>query len=138
MKKTRWIEIYKSAGKINFASLYNKIGVYLIRSKKTNKIVYIGYSGLGGKGNLAKTAIRHFQDWSNTDQKRVFFKNASNFQIKFYVCRSSGVAQKLELYLRAKLQPTKNPQKIDKSFAGNIENRVIDAFNNSDTFEVPF
>ena len=48
MKKTRWIEIYKSAGKINFAALYNKIGVYLIRSKKTNKIVYIGYSGLGG------------------------------------------------------------------------------------------
>lgn len=138
MKKTRWIEIYKASGKINFSYLYNKIGVYLIRSKKTNKIVYIGYSGLTGNGNLAKTAQRHFQDWSNSDQKRVYFKNAANFQIKFYVCKSSSTAQKLEIYLRAKLQPTKNPQKIDKSEAENISKSIINQFNNADDFEAPF
>lgn len=138
MKKTRWIEIYKASGKINFSYLYNKIGVYLIRSKKTNKIVYIGYSGLTGSGNLAKTAQRHFQDWSNSDQKRVYFKNAANFQIKFYVCKNSNVAQKLEIYLRAKLQPTKNPIKLSKDDADRISIKIVNQFNNAEDFDAPF
>jgi hypothetical protein len=59
MKKTRYKEPYNKYGKTNFGFTENKSGVYLIKSKRTNKIVYVGYSA----SNLYKTMYRHFQSW---------------------------------------------------------------------------
>lgn len=55
-------------------ALTGKSGVYLIRSAKTRRILYVGESHTG---RLRKTLLRHFQSWSGptagytTDRNRV-------------------------------------------------------------------
>lgn len=68
-------------------------GIYLIKDLKTNKILYVGYSG----SNLYKTMYRHFQNWSSSKQYRAVFKK-SGVKIRI-IFTSPKKAQSLEKYL---------------------------------------
>jgi len=54
--KSKWFRPYKK-GKTTLPNrYYNKAGVYVIKSKQTGKVLYVGYSAT----NLKKTLYRHF------------------------------------------------------------------------------
>ena len=109
MKKTRYKEPYNKLGKTNFGFTENKSGVYLIKSKRTNKIVYVGYSG----SNLYKTMYRHFQSWIDETQTRVTY-NKTGYAVRV-VFTTPKRASLLERALIIKYEPKDNTRdKTDK------------------------
>ena len=110
--KTRFVKPYKEKnGKpvVNLptcAKCYES-GVYLIKSDRTGKIIYIGYSAT----NLYKTITRHFQKWNDKKQNRfVYDKNKYTIRVIF---TTSERAALLEKYLIEKLQPRDNKMKYE-------------------------
>ena len=87
-----------------------KCGLYMIRSKKSQKILFVGYSGY----DLKKTMYRHFQSWSDPSQKRAVYKNRALYQVKVIEC-SCNAAQKMEIYLIQKYRPRDNILKYQGS-----------------------
>lgn len=70
--KTRFLVPYKESAngtlKPNLPHLTTtekQAGVYLIKSNRTGKIVYVGYS----ENQLYKTIYRHFQKWKDIQRK---------------------------------------------------------------------
>ena len=108
MKKSRFKKPYKADNKnTNFRNSSKKSGVYIIKSAKTNKILYVGYSA----SDLYRTMYRHFQSWNDNTQQRITYKNRSSYLVRL-VFTSPARANKLEEGLRAKYQPQDNPQQI--------------------------
>jgi excinuclease UvrABC nuclease subunit len=107
MKKTRFTPPYDSKGKTNFRFAEKKSGVYLIKSKRTNKIVYVGYSG----NNLYRTMYRHFQKWTdNTQYRATFSKDKYSVRIVF---SSPKRASLLEKALIKKYKPKGNADQLN-------------------------
>ena len=70
MKKSRFKPPYNKEGlKTMFPKLRGKSGVYIIKSIRTGKIVYIGHS----QSDLYKTMYRHFQSWNDESQIRTTY-----------------------------------------------------------------
>ena len=107
-RASNWMMPYK--GKKAAYQGVRKCGLYMIRSKKNKKILYVGYSGY----DVKKTMYRHFQSWSDPSQRRAVYKNRSLYQIKVIEC-SCSAAQKLELYLIQKYRPRDNYLKYQGS-----------------------
>jgi predicted GIY-YIG superfamily endonuclease len=84
-------------------------GVYIIRSKRTKKPVYIGYSGT----NLYKTITRHFQSWDDPTQVRTVYENKGAYQIRIVITRTPARAEALERALIVKFKPRDNPNKLE-------------------------
>lgn len=99
---SKWIDPYDK-GKPTYKKR-NKPGVYLIRSKSTNKIVYVGFS----KNNMYRTMYRHFQQW----QGQHITYNPNNFEVRI-IETTSARAEKLEKYLIHKYKPVDNSFKYD-------------------------
>lgn len=55
-----------------------KTGVYLIRENR--KLIYIGNS----RTNIYKTMIRHFQQWNDSEQDRITYKEKSKSKEFYY------------------------------------------------------
>jgi hypothetical protein len=97
--KTHWFAPYvKKNGilkpNLKLLSEQFKTGVYFIRNKKTNKILYVGFSGY----NLYKTIYRHFQSWQDRRQYRATFdKKNTDYQLQIIFCKPKQ-AQRLEEY----------------------------------------
>lgn len=107
MQKSRFKPPYTADGKTNFRHINKKAGVYIIKSKRTGDIVYIGHS----KTNLYRTMYRHFQSWDDPLQRRVVYKQKNNYLVRV-VFTSPARAEKLERGLIAKYKPKDNPYKI--------------------------
>lgn len=99
---SNWISPYTKKGNANYKHS-KKCGVYLVRSRKSKKILYVGYSGY----DLKKTLYRHFQSWNDSTQFRAVYKNRNLYQIKVIEC-SCSAASKLEKYLIKKYKPRDN------------------------------
>lgn len=80
-------------------------GVYLIKSKRSDKIIYVGYS----ETQLYKTIYRHFQEWNDRNQDR-FTYNKTGYLVRI-IFTTPGRAAILEKYLIKKLKPRDNKDK---------------------------
>ncbi len=123
MKKSRFKPPYKSdAKKTNFRKSVKKAGVYIIKSRSTGKILYIGHS----KSDLYTTMYRHFQSWEDV-QKRTVYKNRNLYLVRV-VYTSPQKAFKLEQALIKKYKPKDNPFKTaligDKEYKKEIEKYI--------------
>ena len=76
-------------------------GVYIIRSKRSKKILYVGYSG----SQLYKTLYRHFQDWRKSSQYRAEYRNPDQYEVMVILTRSCINAGNLEQFYINKLEP---------------------------------
>lgn len=110
--KTKWFFPYvvkNNKLKPNFRILNAKFntGVYLIKETKTNKVIYVGYSG----SNLHKTMYRHFQKWNDkTQQRTVLNKNGYKVRVIFAPPARSA---KLEKYLIGLYKPKYNTMQYE-------------------------
>ena len=108
MRKSKWFAPYcrqKKCSRLGFAR--RKSGVYLIRSQRTGKIVYIGHSGY----DIYKTCLRHFQQWNDKTQVRVTYPR-HGYRVRMVFCTPKQAAR-LEKYLILKLRPKDNPMKYE-------------------------
>ena len=104
--RTRWFNPYNENGKPSLKILNKKFstGVYFIKSKRTGKIIYIGFSS----SNLYKTIYRHFQTWNDSRDRIVY--NKTGYQVRIIFTPPKRAAE-LERYLINKMQPADNVQK---------------------------
>lgn len=78
-------------------------GAYLVRSRKTRKILYVGHSGK----QLYKTIYRHFQSWED-DQYRSTYESRTAYEIMVILTPSCNNAFMIESYYQHKLKPRDN------------------------------
>ncbi|MCF8359241.1 MAG: GIY-YIG nuclease family protein [Prolixibacteraceae bacterium] len=95
----------------------NQAGVYLIKSKTTGKIVYIGFS----KTQLYKTILRHFQTWNDNRPRIVYDRNRYLVRVIFTTPKRAAV---LEKYLIDKFAPRDNLDKIQLELTLGDKNRA--------------
>lgn len=104
--KSKWFKPYTVQSGVLKPSLKlpNKkfqTGVYLIKSIKSNKVVYVGYS----KSNIHRTIYRHFQVWNDIRERKVY--NKTGYLIRIIFCVPTK-ADRLEKYLIQKFNPRDN------------------------------
>lgn len=116
-QKTRFVEPYKlnKNGKLStnlpfLDSTKKQSGVYLIKSKRSGKIVYVGYS----EGKLYHTLFRHFQKWVDIQRavKTRFTYSKTGYTVRVIMTTASRAAL-LEKHLITKLKPRDNELKYD-------------------------
>jgi len=112
--KTKWFPPYviknnKLKPNLQIQSKKFNTGVYFVKDAKTNKILYVGYSGV----NLYKTMYRHFQKWTSK-QYRVRF-NKLGYKVKIIFC-SPDKAQRLEKYYIQKFKTLLNKHQYEADF----------------------
>lgn len=132
MKKTNWKEPYKKVdGKIstNFRNTYQKSGVYIIKDKKTNKILYVG----GSSNNVYRTMYRHFQEWSDKQKRATYKKFGTKIRV---ILGTKNQAFRLERYLTKKLDPRDIDYKYRQVELDFKDKKVIDAY--KDAENIPF
>lgn len=106
--RSKWFKPYRQNKPSLPSKYYKKAGVYIIRSKKTKKPIYVGYSG----NNLKRTLYRHFQV-HNDDKQQRFVYDKNKYEIKIYRT-GSKTAERLEKFLIEKLNPKNNKEKYDR------------------------
>ena len=108
MRKSTWKEPYTTKGRTNFRWTYGKTGAYIIKSKKTNQILYVGYSAY----NLYRTLYRHFQSWDDPSQHRATYgKHNTKVQV---ILSPASKAHELEI----ELVKRKNPRDVQYKYKG--------------------
>lgn len=100
------IEPFAENGKTDprLRKAYGKSGAYLIKNR-AGTIVYVGHS----KSNLYRTILRHFQDWSSSDQYRASYDPFDKHEIKILYSKKKD-AEKIECHYQTKHQPKDNRQ----------------------------
>ena len=101
MKKSSFRDPYKKdKGKISttFRNTYEKSGVYIIRSKKTKNILYVG----GSSNNLYRTMYRHFQSWEDKQKRATYGKFSTQVKV---ILATPIEAHSLEIRLTKELKP---------------------------------
>tara|TARA_R100001163_G_scaffold35727_1_gene27453 strand:- start:1861 stop:2259 length:399 start_codon:yes stop_codon:yes gene_type:complete len=132
MKKTGWKEPYKKVdGKIrtNFRNTYKKSGVYIIKDKKTNKILYVG----GSSNNVYRTMYRHYQEWSDQQKRATYKKFGTKVRV---ILGTKNQAYRLERYLTKKLDPRDIDYKYRQLELDLKDKKVIDAYKEAEN--IPF
>lgn len=109
LKQSKWNEPYNGKKTTLKKELSQAPGVYLIKSKKTGAIKYVGYSS----NNLKRTLYRHFQQHNDTQQERFIFDR--NKHLIRVIGTTETRAPLLEKYLIAKYKPKANRNKYSKT-----------------------
>lgn len=107
-----WFSPYaKTKGKIRQTLPFvtrSKCGVYLIRSKRTKEILYVGHSG----HQLQKTLYRHFQSWKDK-QYRATYSNKFAYEVMVILTPSCPLAYMAEQFYLHKIQPRDGIRKLE-------------------------
>jgi excinuclease UvrABC nuclease subunit len=115
--KTRFLDPYKETANGKFktnlphlSSTKKQSGVYLIQSKRTGKVVYIGYS----ETQLYNTIYRHFQKWVDIQRavKTRFTYSKTGYKVRV-IFTTPARAATIEKYLIMKLKPRDNSLKYE-------------------------
>jgi hypothetical protein len=132
--RSKWFSPYKNGKSQLSPKYYKSPGVYIIKSKKTNKPVYVGYSA----NNLKRTLYRHFQKWNHKYQDTTTYDPAK-YSVRIYRT-GSKTANRYEKYLIDKLKPKDNKLKYPSLFEkGETEQPYNDFFKSVQvTEELPF
>lgn len=131
MKKSKFFPVYRITDdrqrRTNLASAKGKAGVYLI--KERGKIVYIGHSA----SDLYKTALRHFQSWTDPTQERVTYegKPLDNYTIRL-VITTPKQAPALEKKLILRHNPRDNWQKYESYILTAYDEQTLDTYDNTE------
>lgn len=121
--KTRFAAPYRIVGGREVVNLPTcprcaQTGVYFIKSNRTGKVIYIGYSS----SNLYKTITRHFQTWNDKQQDRfVYSKNGYTVRVIFTSMNRAAI---LEKYLITKYKPRDNKMKYDSYLSASEEKQA--------------
>lgn len=110
--------LYKS----NFPQLKEKgsqAGVYIIKSKETGDLLYIGSS----RTQLYKTLYRHFEQWNDKQQERYVY-DKHKYLVRIIYTTPERAAY-LEAYLINKYQPRDNAIKYEESINDQIKSYNI-------------
>lgn len=96
-------------------------GVYLIKSERSGKIIYVGYS----QNSLYKTIYRHFQTWKDSSRSKIerFTYNKEGYQVRI-IFTTPARAAILEKYLIQKLKPRDNDFKYELYLTSSQEQRA--------------
>jgi excinuclease UvrABC nuclease subunit len=113
IKSSTWFAPYKNGRPALPSKYYNRPGVYAIKSRKTGKIIYIGYSAT----SLKKTLYRHFQTWNDTAQNRYTYDPAK-YLVKIFQA-GKRTAPRLEKALIKRYNPRDNKLKYPSLFEQN-------------------
>jgi len=113
-------------------STEKKAGAYVIRSKKTKEVIYIGFSG----SDLYKTILRHFETWNDKHQQRYVYQPGS-YDIMIIYAPAKDAAL-LEKKLINQLEPRDNRQKYIDYLTEDEEAKTEKIINNSEETEAPF
>lgn len=141
-----WFDLYHHPkGKRRRVKLFSfiprntKKGVYLVRSKNTGKVVYVGSS----EYQLYKTLLRHFQKWDDKqgeyfEQYRTVFKNDRAYQVQIITTDARNI-RKIESHLIQKHDPKYNKIETGPQFRRTKErkrssNLFSDLLDNFDLF----
>lgn len=115
--KTRFLSPYTVTKQGNYKTNLDNLrenpataGVYLIKSDRTGKIIYVGYSAT----QLYKTIYRHFQTWNDRQQPRKTY-NKTGYTVRVIFTTKTRAAL-LESYLINKLKPRDNKDKLQLIF----------------------
>lgn len=84
-------------------------GVYLIRSRQSKKILYVGHS----QTQLYSTLYRHFQSWIDPSQHRTTYLRPEAYEIMVILTRSCQNAYMMEQYYLHKLSPRDGIRKLE-------------------------
>lgn len=87
----------------------SQCGVYIIRSKRTKEILYVGHSSK----QLYKTLYRHFQDWESSTQYRATYYQHSAYEIMIILTGSCDTAYMTEQYYIHKVKPRDGVRKLE-------------------------
>jgi excinuclease UvrABC nuclease subunit len=112
-------------------SKYSKPGTYLIKSKQTGDIIYVGYSAT----NLYKTLYRHFQTWNDSAQNR-FVYDRNKYTVRVILTIPTRAAQ-LEKALILKYKPRDNKNKHTSQELNFQEVQALQDYFSTET-EAPF
>lgn len=122
MKASKWITPYiKIKGKKKrVIKPTSKSGAYLIRDRKSKKILYVGKSHT----QLQATIYRHFTKWKRPknnigDYGYKWYENTKDLQVRVIQCTPKQ-ADRLELILITTIRPKDNSAKI-KTLFDNLE-----------------
>ena len=107
-KISKWNLPYNDKKTTLDKKLTNQPGVYLIKSKQTGEIKYVGYSS----NNLKRTLYRHFQQHNDREQERFIFDR--NKHLIRVIGTTKDRAPLLEKYLIDKYKPKANKNKYSK------------------------
>lgn len=129
---SKWFAPYKSGKTTLPVKYYNRAGVYLIKSKQTNKIMYVGHSAT----SLKKTLYRHFQKWNDRQQDR-FVYDKNKYMVKIYRT-TPRIAPRLEKALIQKFTPPHNKNKYPSLFDQQPDLNYSEFFKQYSTEEIPF
>lgn len=118
VRHTRWfppyVRVKTKSGKVVWkASLryFTKAncGVYIIRSKRSREILYVGHSGT----HLYKTMYRHFQKWNDHSQYRATYLSNTSYEVMVITTRSCDLAFDIEQFYGKKLKPRDGQAKFN-------------------------
>lgn len=129
---SKWFKPYKGKRTTLPNRYYSKPGVYLIKSRQTGKIMYVGHSTT----SLKRTLYRHFQQWNDRQQDRYVY-DKHRYMVKIYRT-TARIAPRLEKALIQKLSPPHNKNKYPSLFDKLPDLNYSDFFKSYTTEEVPF
>lgn len=138
LKRTRWFKPYKKSatGLKPRPTLpnkyYQRAGVYIIRSRKTGKVIYVGHS----KNNIKRTLYRHFQQWNDPAQPDRYTYDPRFYDITVYKV-NSATAPRFERALIKRYMPPDNKLKYPSLF-DDIPDLDKSFFSQYSTTEEPF
>lgn len=133
--KTRFTQPYKENknGKLVtnlpfLDSTKKQSGVYLIKSNRTGKIVYVGYS----IGTLYRTIFRHFQKWTDIQRikKTRFTYSKTGYTVRV-ILTTPLRAGLLEKHLIMQMQPRDNQIKYDSYLSASQQTTCENLLNNA-------
>lgn len=101
-------------------------GVYLIRTKRSEKIRYVGYSST----QLYKTLYRHFQSWQDASQYRVEYDRR---QMEVMILETPcSVANAIEQAYRIKYDPPDNDAQVNPDLFKPVRRLPTENYNTTD------
>jgi excinuclease UvrABC nuclease subunit len=106
-------------------------GVYLIY--KDSKLRYVGFSAT----NVYRTMYRHFQEWTDSKQTRITYKNLKGILVRVIYCSPTNAA-KIERALIVKYRPQDNPDKLNNYILTPGEQSIVEQVASSPYSDVPF
>jgi len=106
-----------------------KTGVYLIRSKETKRLLYVGMS----KSCLYKAMYRHFQEWNDRRCYRIVYLNRDDYEVRIILVDFSRVD-----YIERRLIRVLNPQDNRERYENEDFEESFDDWSQKEEVEVPF
>jgi excinuclease UvrABC nuclease subunit len=94
--------------------LKNCCGAYIIRSKSTGKVLYVGESH---SSRLRETMLRHFHEWNDTPERKHYTYDPARVEVAFRLTPpSAAIATQDKLIQRLQPRDNTNCERCNEPF----------------------